>query len=54
LLATKGLLAGAVLLLATAAAAQTVDVHAGRVIDPAQAKVLTDQRSASSTARSRR
>jgi imidazolonepropionase-like amidohydrolase len=44
LLATKGLLAGAVLLLATAAAAQTVDVHAGRVIDPAQAMVMTDQR----------
>jgi imidazolonepropionase-like amidohydrolase len=31
-------------LLGTAAAAQTVDVHAGRLIDPAQAKVLTDQR----------
>ena len=32
------------LLLGTAASAATVDVHAGRLIDPAQAKVLTDQR----------
>jgi imidazolonepropionase-like amidohydrolase len=31
-------------LLGTAASAATVDVHAGRLIDPAQAKVLTDQR----------
>ena len=31
-------------LLGTAASAETVDVHAGRLIDPAQAKVLTDQR----------
>jgi imidazolonepropionase-like amidohydrolase len=31
-------------LAATPAAAQTVDVHAGRVIDPASGKVLTDQR----------
>ena len=31
-------------LLGTAAGAATVDVHAGRLIDPAQAKVLTDQR----------
>src|SRR5437762_7384333 len=30
--------------LSTTAAAQTVDVHAGRVIDPASGKVLTDQR----------
>ena len=32
------------LLLSTAAVAQTVDVRAGRLIDPANAKVLTDQR----------
>jgi imidazolonepropionase-like amidohydrolase len=31
-------------LLGTAAGAATVDVHAGRLIDPAQPKVLTDQR----------
>jgi imidazolonepropionase-like amidohydrolase len=31
-------------LLDSAASAQTLDVHAGRVIDPASAKVLTDQR----------
>ena len=31
-------------LLATPAAAETVDVHAGRLIDPASAKVLSDQR----------
>src|SRR6059058_5358576 len=29
---------------ASAAAAQSIDVHAGRVIDPASGKVLTDQR----------
>ena len=29
---------------ATAAAAETVDVHAGRLVDPATARVLTDQR----------
>src|SRR2546423_11017030 len=29
---------------ASAAPAQTIDVHAGRVIDPASGKVLTDQR----------
>src|SRR3954453_21499518 len=29
---------------ASVAAAQTIDVHAGRVIDPASGKVLTDQR----------
>jgi imidazolonepropionase-like amidohydrolase len=34
----------AALLLSTVAAAQTIDVHAGRLIDPATAKVLTDQR----------
>ena len=34
----------AALLLGTSAAAQTVDVHAGRLIDPAAARVLTDQR----------
>ncbi|HYU95279.1 MAG TPA: amidohydrolase family protein [Sphingomicrobium sp.] len=32
------------LLLASAASAQTLDVHAGRLIDPAAATVLTDQR----------
>jgi imidazolonepropionase-like amidohydrolase len=37
-------LAGAALLLSGAATAETVDVHAGRLIDPAAAKVLTDQR----------
>jgi imidazolonepropionase-like amidohydrolase len=31
-------------LLGTAASATSIDVHAGRLIDPAQAKVLTDQR----------
>ena len=31
-------------MLASAAAAQTMDVHAGRLIDPGSAKVLTDQR----------
>jgi imidazolonepropionase-like amidohydrolase len=34
----------ALALMATAAAAQTVDVHAGQLIDPVSAKVLTDQR----------
>jgi imidazolonepropionase-like amidohydrolase len=34
----------AVALLGSAAGAQTLDVHAGRLIDPASAKVLTDQR----------
>jgi len=34
----------AALCAASAAAAQTIDVHAGRVIDPASGKVLTDQR----------
>src|SRR3954465_3229606 len=29
---------------ASAAGAQTIDVHAGRVIDPASGKVLADQR----------
>jgi len=39
------LMAGAAaLLLATAAFSQTVDVHAGRLIDPGAARVLTDQR----------
>jgi imidazolonepropionase-like amidohydrolase len=38
------LIAAAALLLATAASAETVDVHGGRLIDPANAKVLTDQR----------
>jgi imidazolonepropionase-like amidohydrolase len=37
-------LAGAALLLSGVATAETVDVHAGRLIDPAAAKVLTDQR----------
>src|SRR4051794_36471610 len=32
------------MLFATAAAAETVDVHAGRLVDPASAKVLSDQR----------
>ena len=40
----RGAAAGAALLAGTSAAAQTVDVHAGRLIDPAGAKVLTDQR----------
>jgi imidazolonepropionase-like amidohydrolase len=34
----------AALLLGTAAAAQSMDVHAGRLIDPGSAKILTDQR----------
>ena len=34
----------AAIAITTAAAAQTVDVHASRLIDPALAKVLTDQR----------
>jgi imidazolonepropionase-like amidohydrolase len=38
------ILVAAVLLAGTPAAAETVDVHAGRLIDPAAAKVLTDQR----------
>jgi imidazolonepropionase-like amidohydrolase len=38
------MMAALALLLGTAASAATVDVHAGRLIDPAQAKVLTDQR----------
>src|SRR5258708_1203028 len=39
------ILAGALaLLMAGAAGAQTVDVRAGRLIDPASARVLTDQR----------
>jgi imidazolonepropionase-like amidohydrolase len=38
------LIASAALLLSSAAAAETFDVHAGQVIDPASAKVLTDQR----------
>jgi imidazolonepropionase-like amidohydrolase len=38
-------MAGALVLLgAAAASAQTMDVHAGRLIDPASARVLTDQR----------
>jgi imidazolonepropionase-like amidohydrolase len=40
----RNLLAAAALMLATPAFAQTMDVHAGRVIDPASGKVLTDQR----------
>jgi len=40
----NSLIASAALLLSTAATAQTVDVHAGRLIDPVAAKVLTDQR----------
>jgi len=40
----QGLLAGAALLISGVAGAQSVDVHAGRLIDPASAKVLTDQR----------
>ena len=35
---------GAALALSGAAGADTVDVHAGRLIDPVAAKVLTDQR----------
>ena len=38
------LLAGAALLSGSAATAETVDVRAGRLIDPAAAKILTDQR----------
>jgi imidazolonepropionase-like amidohydrolase len=38
-----GILAAAALA-GTQAAAQTMDVHAGRLIDPASARVLTDQR----------
>jgi imidazolonepropionase-like amidohydrolase len=34
----------AALMAAAQASAQTVDIHAGRLIDPASAKVLTDQR----------
>ena len=33
-----------VAMMASAATAETVDVHAGRLVDPAAAKVLTDQR----------
>src|SRR5207253_8570319 len=40
----KLLLASVALLLSSAATAETVDVRAGRLIDPAAAKVLTDQR----------
>src|SRR5206468_11107394 len=40
----RKLLTGAALLLGTAATAQTIDVHAGRLIDPQNARVLTDQR----------
>jgi imidazolonepropionase-like amidohydrolase len=43
--AAKALLIGcAALAWASGGAAQTMDVHAGRLIDPASAKVLTDQR----------
>ena len=38
------LLAGAGLLASAAAAADTVDIHAGRLVDPGSAKVLADQR----------
>jgi imidazolonepropionase-like amidohydrolase len=37
-------IAAAALLLASAASAETVDVHAGRLVDPVSAKILTDQR----------
>jgi imidazolonepropionase-like amidohydrolase len=40
----RKMIAAVALLLASAASAQTVDVHAGRLIDPGSAKVLTDQR----------
>src|SRR3982751_4365178 len=40
----RGLIAGAGLFLSTAAFAQTVDVRAGRLIDPGHATVLNDQR----------
>ena len=40
----KFLIGSVALLLSTAGAAETVDVRAGRLIDPASAKVLTDQR----------
>ena len=40
----KWLSAGAALVLGTATSAQTVDVRAGRLIDPAAARVLSDQR----------
>jgi len=41
----RNILAGALaLLMAGTAGAQTIDVHAGRVIDPASGRVLADQR----------
>jgi imidazolonepropionase-like amidohydrolase len=40
----RGTVAAAAVLAASSATAQTVDVHAGRLIDPVSAKVLTDQR----------
>src|SRR3954469_15964416 len=40
----KVMVGAIVLLLGSAANAASVDVHAGRLIDPAAAKVLTDQR----------
>ena len=40
----RGAATAALLIFSSAASAQTMDVRAGRVIDPASAKVLTDQR----------
>ena len=40
----KAVIAGLLAATSVAAVAETVDVHAGRVIDPASARVLTDQR----------
>src|SRR4051812_24528759 len=40
----KGFAAGAALIVGAGASAQSVDVHAGHVIDPAGARVLADQR----------
>ena len=41
---SKLLLAGSAILLASPAWAETIDVHAGRLIDPGSARVLSDQR----------
>jgi imidazolonepropionase-like amidohydrolase len=40
----RGTVAAAAVLAASSATAQTIDVHAGRLIDPVSAKELTDQR----------
>jgi imidazolonepropionase-like amidohydrolase len=41
---SAGLLIAVAMIMAPAATAQTVDVHAGRLVDPGAARVLTDQR----------